>query len=137
MDKLKNMFVGCPVLVKGLEDEGPRIIVYIDADEKTICVLHLKSQFHAWYTPKELRLLSFAEPEKVRDHLERFSPKEPEPETKVGGRFRVKGNTICPHYFSIGEEVELIKIEEDELHKYKSPLSGKTQYVNLQDLESI
>ena len=72
MAKLKNLFVGCPVLVKGLEEEGPRIVVYIDADEKSICVLSLVSQHHAWYEPDELRLLSFAEPEKVCAHLARF-----------------------------------------------------------------
>ena len=71
MAKIKNLFVGCPVLVKGLEEENPRIIVYIDADEKSICVLSLVTQHHAWYVPKELKLLPFAEPEKVRTHLNR------------------------------------------------------------------
>lgn len=72
MAKIKNLFVGCPVVVKGLEDEGPQIIVYIDADGKSIRVLHLKAQIYTWYVPDDLRLLPFAEPEKIHNHLERF-----------------------------------------------------------------
>lgn len=135
MAEIKNLFVGCPVVVKGRENDGPRIVVHIDAEELAIYALSLKTQYHARFAPDDLKLIPFLDPEKVLAHINRFKQIDLEP--KVGDRFRVKCSTGCLHYFSIGEEVELIHIEDDEIHNYKSTLSGKTQYINLQDLESI
>ena len=73
MAKLKNIFIGCPVTVKG-EEFGAGIVASIDEPNHTawICFPHgTDSDNDGWQDVRDLKLAQFTEPHKVVSHLEK------------------------------------------------------------------
>lgn len=73
MAKLKNLFIGCPVTVKGGDSEVG-IVASIDTEEGSawISFPNDADSDDGWKDFNDLKLAQFAEPEKVANHLEKF-----------------------------------------------------------------
>ena len=72
MAKIKNLFIGCPVQVKGNSEVG--FVSSIDNSDNTAWItypIHC-GQSDGWRMVEDLKLTPFPDPNKVMDHIERF-----------------------------------------------------------------
>ena len=83
MAKMKNLFIGCPVQVKG-SSEAICIITGLDDSDHTAWITYPAQCYRAdgwqdidradgWRRVEDLKLATFPDPHKVVAHLERFA----------------------------------------------------------------
>ena len=72
MAKMKNVFIGCPVQVKGSSEVG--IISSLDNSDNTAWITYpfQCDQRNGWRAVEDLKLAPFPDPHKVVAHLDRF-----------------------------------------------------------------
>ena len=66
MANVKNLFVGCPVTVKGCDQEV-KFVETLCIEEQDVYLFN-----NGWFKAHELKLAPFPDPDAIARHLERF-----------------------------------------------------------------